>query len=338
MMFGGALRLSCVAVLLASVVMPAAAQTAVPMPQPRPARLTVHAPAAAQASAPVPASIGTPIAAAEPVAPADSISSLLGQKAPVAPANVPTVPAPAPAGPVEAKPAIAQPSPVPAEATQSQEVAAAPVEPPPPVDLMSSAPAATETKLAAVDVTAPGPGGQQATIRKVNDYFNSIRTLVGSFTQVGPDGSRSNGKFFLSKPGKARFYYQRPSTTDIIADGSSVVVRDRSLATQDIYPLSQTPLRFLLDPNLDLSRDSKVVGVSEDKGVISVQIEEETTFGGKARVLIVFGTEDQKNYELKQWTITDAQGLDTTIAVSELDPKTKPDEKLFKVDYTRYRN
>ncbi|MFC5069622.1 outer membrane lipoprotein carrier protein LolA [Flaviflagellibacter deserti] len=307
------------------------------MPQPRPARLTVHAPAALQApvAAPTPAAI--PVAAAEPVAPADSISSLLGQKTPVAPANVPTVAAPAPPAPVEAKPVVAQPAPVPAEATRSHEVAAAPVEPPPPVDLMPSE-AAAGTKLAAVDATAPESSGQQATIRKVNDYFNSIRTLVGSFTQVGPDGSRSNGKFFLSKPGKARFYYQRPSNTDIIADGSSVVVRDRSLATQDIYPLSQTPLKFLLDPNLDLSRDSKVVGVNEDKGVISVQIEEETTFGGKARVLIVFATEDQKNYELKQWTITDAQGLDTTIAVSELDPKTKPDEKLFKVDYTRYRN
>ena len=132
-----------------------------------------------------------------------------------------------------------------------------------------------------------------------------------------------------------RFYYQRPNTTDIIADGKSLVVRDRKLATQDVYPLGQTPLKFLLDNNLDLSRDSKVVAVHEEPGLVSVAIEEETTFGGKARVLIVFGTEDQKTFELKQWTITDAQGLDTTVAVSELDPSTAPDEKLFAVDYTR---
>ena len=37
-----------------------------------------------------------------------------------------------------------------------------------------------------------------------------------------------------------------PSPIDLIADGQSVVVRDRKLATQDVYPLSQTPLRFLL--------------------------------------------------------------------------------------------
>jgi outer membrane lipoprotein-sorting protein len=133
-----------------------------------------------------------------------------------------------------------------------------------------------------------------------------------------------------------RFYYQGPSTTDIIADGKSLVVRDRKLATQDVYPLSQTPLRFLLDINLDLARDSKVVAVYEEPGLVSVALEEETTFGGKARVLIVFGTEDQKTYELKQWTITDPQGLDTTVAVSQLDTSTAPDQKLFAVDYTRY--
>src|SRR5690606_29243884 len=104
----------------------------------------------------------------------------------------------------------------------------------------------------------------------------------------------------------------------------SLVVRDRRLATQDVYPLSQTPLKFLLSTQLDLSKDSKVAQVYEEPGLISVAIEEESTFGGKARILLVFATQDQKTFELKQWTITDAQGLDTTIAVSELDTATKP--------------
>ena len=192
------------------------------------------------------------------------------------------------------------------------------------------------TQLAAAPAAETVGKGEGQTLRKVNTYFNGIRTLVGNFTQVGPDGSRTGGKFFLAKPGRVRFYYQQPSTTDIIADGRSVVVRDRKLATQDVYPLSQTPLKFLLDPNLDLARDSKVVGVYEEPGLVSVAIEEETTFGGKARVLLSFASVDANTFELKQWTITDAQGLDTTIAVSDLDSRTKPDEKLFKVDYTRY--
>ena len=88
-----------------------------------------------------------------------------------------------------------------------------------------------------------------------------MQTLVGDFVQVGPDGGKSEGKFYLQKPGKVRFEYNPPSPIELIADGSSVVVRDRKLATQDLYPLSQTPLRFLLADRIDLLRDTNVVGV-----------------------------------------------------------------------------
>jgi outer membrane lipoprotein-sorting protein len=190
--------------------------------------------------------------------------------------------------------------------------------------------------VAAPRLTAPAQARSGNAVAKVNTYFNGIRTLVGNFSQIAPDGSRTQGKFFLSKPGKARFYYQAPSTTDIIADGKSLVVRDRKLATQDVYPLGQTPLKFLLDPNLDLATDSKVVGVAEQGGQVSVALEENSTFGGKSRVLLVFAEDGPNGMQLKQWTITDPQGLDTTVLVSELDTNSKPDDKLFKVDYTRY--
>jgi hypothetical protein len=89
---------------------------------------------------------------------------------------------------------------------------------------------------------------QRAIVERVNSYLSGVQTLTGNFIQVGPDGSRTQGDFFISKPGRVRFEYDDPSPIELIADGSSVVVRDRRLATQDVYPLSQTPLilfRFL---------------------------------------------------------------------------------------------
>jgi hypothetical protein len=70
----------------------------------------------------------------------------------------------------------------------------------------------------------------------------SVQTLIGDFVQVGPDGRRAEGKIFLQKPGRIRFEYNPPSPIELVADGNSLVVRDRLLATQDLYPLSQTPL------------------------------------------------------------------------------------------------
>jgi outer membrane lipoprotein-sorting protein len=44
-----------------------------------------------------------------------------------------------------------------------------------------------------------------------------------------------------------------------------------------------------------------------------------------------------KDNQLKQWTITDPQGYDTTVVVSNLDTSKRPDPGLFKIDYTRYQ-
>src|SRR5262249_32156410 len=40
---------------------------------------------------------------------------------------------------------------------------------------------------------------QRALIDRVNAYLGSLNTLVGNFVQVGPDGSRTEGKFYLQK-------------------------------------------------------------------------------------------------------------------------------------------
>jgi outer membrane lipoprotein-sorting protein len=183
--------------------------------------------------------------------------------------------------------------------------------------------------------TAPGAFNptQRAQVDKVSSYLSSVQQLVGNFVQVGPDGSRVKGEFYMSKPGKIRFEYDPPSPIEIIADGQSVVVRDRKLATQDLYPLSQTPLRFLLSDRIDLLRETNVVAVRSDDVYVTVVIEERHALIGTSRLLMMLGAKD---YQLKQWTVTDPQGYDTTVAVSNLDTSKRPDPGLFKIDYTRY--
>jgi hypothetical protein len=124
---------------------------------------------------------------------------------------------------------------------------------------------------------------QRALIDRVNVYLMSVQTLVGDFVQVGPDGRRAEGKIYLQKPGRVRFEYNPPSPIELVADGSSLVVRDRKLATQDLYPLSQTPLRFLLADRIDLMREANVVSVSADDTFLSLLIEEKQTLGARTR-------------------------------------------------------
>ena len=186
----------------------------------------------------------------------------------------------------------------------------------------------------------PGPAialnpNQRAIIDRVDNYLSATQVLSGKFVQVGPDGRRSQGEFFIQKPGKVRFDYDPPSPIDIVADGQTVVVRDRNLATQDVYPLSQTPLRFLLADHVDLMKDTNLVAVYADDVFITVVVEEKSGIVGTSRLMIMFSAKDM---QLKQWTVTDPQGYDTTVAVYNLDTSKKPDPGMFTIDFTNYHN
>ena len=183
------------------------------------------------------------------------------------------------------------------------------------------------------NIFATFDANQKAQAAKVSSYLSSLQTLVGNFVQVGPDGSKTKGDFYIQKPGKVRFEYDAPSPIAIVADGSSLAVRDRKLATQDIYPLSQTPLRFLLSDRIDLLKDTNVVSVTSDEVYISVTIEEKQALIGTSRLMLMIGTKDG---QLKQWTVTDPQGYDTTVAVYNLDSSKKVDPGMFKIDFTNY--
>lgn len=197
--------------------------------------------------------------------------------------------------------------------------------------------ARTALKLVAIvgmSVALLGPAAalndsQQKTLNDVNRYFNSVKTMHGDFVQFGPDGSQTEGKFYLARPGKVRFYYNPPAKLDIIADGKSVSVKDRKLNTQDIWPLGQTPLRFLLAENINLQTESKIRNVVAESDLITVVLEDQTTFNSGMLTLIF----DASTYELKQWTVTDAQGFDTSVAVYNVVSNGPTNPELFKIDY-----
>jgi len=219
------------------------------------------------------------------------------------------------------------------------DVGSAPL-PPPPGTQSSSPPPSTQPATPIIAQPSPPRPGQPGLnpkqlmiVERVSNYLSNMRTLVGEFKQVGPDGKRSEGDFYLMKPGKVRFDYNPPSPTELVADGKSVAVRDRNLASQDIYPISQTPLRFLLADRIDLLRDTNLVAVYGDDIFVTIVIEEKQIVRGTYRLMLMFSAKD---YQLKQWIVTDPQGLDTTVAVYNLDPNTKPDPELFRIDYTRY--
>jgi outer membrane lipoprotein-sorting protein len=219
-----------------------------------------------------------------------------------------------------------------------------PVKPAPPMPLSpATSPAATPAGQPAAAAKGPQQPLPQATtgilpgklnptqkevLQAVSRYFTGIRTLSGEFVQFGPDGSRSEGVFYLAKPGKIRFEYARPLQLEVIADGTDVVVLDRKKQTQDLYPLSKTPLKFLLADQIDLSNEPSVTQVSVDNDLVTILLEQNTIFGD-GKLALVF---DRKTSDLLQWTVTDAQGYDTAVTIYNTTPNQPVDDKLFVID------
>lgn len=193
------------------------------------------------------------------------------------------------------------------------------------------APAQNAIQNAAPPARVATPDAATA-IKRANAYLNSVTTLVSDFVQTGADGRKISGKLYLQKPGRLRFEYARPSPLEIIADGTSVAIRNRRLNTQDVYFISQTPLKFLLKSNIDLARDTKILDVTSAGDTTSIRIEDRATLGGTSRITLVFKTSD---FSLVRWAVNDAQGGDTMVALSNLDLQQKPDPSLFRINYER---
>jgi outer membrane lipoprotein-sorting protein len=248
------------------------------------------------------------------------------------------------AGAIALAPAAAQPVPLPTPAPQPKTGTV----PPPPASRQEAPPqnrSLIPSWMPSIfggqkPEAAPPPGTstafeprQRALVDKVSAYLSSVHVMSGDFVQVGADSREAKGQFYIQKPGKVRFEYDPPSPIDIIADGSSVVVRDRKLATQQLFPLSQTPLRYLLQDRIDLLRDTNVTAVYADERYVSIAVEEKHVLIGTSRLLMMFSAKD---FGLRQWVVTDPQGYETTIALSNLDLSRRPDPSLFKIDYTDY--
>jgi outer membrane lipoprotein-sorting protein len=232
------------------------------------------------------------------------------------------------------------PVPKPAPQTKNGATAAAEQPPGPPMTLGAQQPlpgpipptAKPQDTVAGTGANIAFDVKQRALIEKASAYLTGLQTLVGDFVQVAPNGSRTEGKFYLQKPGRVRFEYDPPSPLELIANGETVAVRDRRLATQEVLPLSQTPLRFLLADRIDLIKETNVVGAYTDDLFATVVIEERQALGGTNRLMLMFGVQD---FQLRQWTVTDAQGYDTTVAVYNLDKTKKLDPELFKINFER---
>lgn len=202
------------------------------------------------------------------------------------------------------------------------------------IGLALAAPAGTALAGEPLRITpaAAQPADEGALVQRANAALNGVVTMSADFSQTSGDGRRLTGLVYVQRPGRVRFEYNKPSTMEVVSDGSTVLVRDRKLNTSDPYPISQTPLKFLLSSRIDLSRDTRVQSVQSGGGGVQVTILDSSTLGGTSRITLSF---DPQVSALKGWRVTDPQGYTTTVSLSGVETNRAIDPKIFMLNFMR---
>ena len=173
---------------------------------------------------------------------------------------------------------------------------------------------------------APLSAEDKADLKKIEAYFNGITTLQARFLQVASTGATAQGILSLKRPGLMRFEYDAPSPILLVSDGTWLVFQDNELEQTTHVPLGSTPLSVLVEDPVDFKTGLEVLDVVRNPGVIRLlmRMRDDPEAG---MVQMVFS---DAPLALRQWTITDAQGVEVKVALLETRRGMTLKDDLFK--------
>lgn len=169
--------------------------------------------------------------------------------------------------------------------------------------------------LAALSVPlAPTLAQSSGPLDQVKSHLASVGTMVADFQQTDRKGQSVNGTLTLKRPGKIRFQYQKGYPVLIVGDGKALTMIDYEVRQVSRWPIGNSPLGVLLNPNMDLSRIATVVQNDDQVLGIRARDPKRPEFGTITLAFTKSG--GPAGLMLRGWTTVDAQGNTTTVRLS----------------------
>lgn len=173
-----------------------------------------------------------------------------------------------------------------------------------------------------------GPSAaDRLSLDEISAYLNSLQSSRGDFTQIDADGTISTGTVAIKRPGRMRFDYNPPNDALVMAGGGAIAIFDRKMGGRpEQYPLGTTPLKFILQRDVDLAASGVVIGHSYDgtATTVTAQDPEHPEYGS---IDLVF-TDDP--VELRQWIMRTDTG-EATVILGEMQTDADLPASLFSI-------
>lgn len=148
------------------------------------------------------------------------------------------------------------------------------------------------------------------------EALRAISTMKADFTQTDRNGQSVRGELTLKRPGKIRFEYEESVNMLIVANGSSLNLIDYDVQQVERWPIKESPLGALLDPNRDIKRYGKLMPVS-NPDVVSIEVKDpKKPEYGVITLIFVRDASAPGGLELVSWVALDSQNKRTTVRLS----------------------
>ena len=171
-----------------------------------------------------------------------------------------------------------------------------------------------------VCVAAPPPAAPAAAVdpqvEQAVAALRTITTLQADFVQTDRNGQRLTGVLSMQRPGKIRFQYQPGIPLLIVSDGSALTLIDYEVRQVQRWPIKNSPLGALLDPNKDVARFATLnpTGHSE---VISLDVRDPRhPEYGSITMIMLKKPSAPGGWELNSWVALDSQNRRTTVRLT----------------------
>jgi outer membrane lipoprotein-sorting protein len=130
------------------------------------------------------------------------------------------------------------------------------------------------TGLGAPQASLTAPAHAQtrsADLTRAVTALRSISTMKASFDQIDRAGNVARGTMTLKRPGKIRFDYGKDADLLVVSNGKSLYMVDYEVRQVERWPIKNTPLGALLDPERDVAQYGTLVPTGSPD-VISIDV------------------------------------------------------------------
>lgn len=172
------------------------------------------------------------------------------------------------------------------------------------------------TGIAAPDLllapAAPAQAQASGQLQRAASALRAITTLRADFTQTDRSGQALGGTLTLRNPGRIRFQYTDANLL-VVSNGRTLNVIDYEVQQVERWPIRNSPLGALLDPNRDISRYGRVVDTNTP-GVVSIRVDDpDRPEIPQITLIFVEKAGVPGGLELNSWVALDAQNNRTTV-------------------------